>query len=97
MQIQNKNTLQQYIWRWKENKEIKYKKQSNESIIENIRKLFRLKKENEAIKDRIIRDIENLFEKQEDHYKLVRVGDFYSNSYIEYESNGIRNKSLSIK
>ena len=33
------------------------KKQSEENIIKSIRKLFKLKKENEAIKDRIIRDI----------------------------------------
>ena len=33
------------------------KKQSEESIIKSIRNLFKLKKENEAVKDRIIRDI----------------------------------------
>ena len=40
--------------------------------------LFRLKKENEVIKDdRVIRDIRNLFEYQEeDYYKPVRVGNF---------------------
>ena len=30
-------------------------------------------------------------------YKPVRVGNFWSNNYIEYESNGERNKTLSIK
>ena len=38
------------------------KKQSEDKIIKNVRNLFRLKKENEAIKNRIIRDIKNLFE-----------------------------------
>ena len=32
-----------------------------------MRNLFRLKKENEAIKDRIIRDIKKLFEQEEDY------------------------------
>ena len=45
---------------------------------------FKLKKENEAIKDRIIRDIRTLFKQEDDYYK---------NNYIEYESSGDRNKS----
>ena len=47
-------------------------------------------------KDRIIRDIKNFFEQQEDHYKTVRAYNIYSNSYIKYESNSDRNKALSI-
>ena len=43
-----------------------------------------------------IRDIKPPF-RQEDYYKPVRVGNFWSNNYIEYESNGERNKTLSIK
>ena len=35
-----------------------------DKIINNIRNPFKLKKENEAIKDRIIRDIRNLFEQE---------------------------------
>ena len=39
----------------------------------------------------------NLFEhEEEDYYKPVRVDSFWSNNYIEYESNGCRNKTLSI-
>ena len=34
---------------------------------------FRLKLENEAIKDRIIRDMGNLFEHEEGYYKPVKV------------------------
>ena len=63
-----------------------------------MRHFFRLNKENEAIKDRVIRDIRKLFEKEkEDYYKLVRVENFWSKNYIEYESNGDKNKTLSIE
>ena len=63
-----------------------------------MRKFFRLNKENEAIKDRVIRDIRKLFEKEkEDYYKLVRAENFWSKKYIEYESNGHKNKTLSIE
>ena len=52
-------------------------KQSEENIIKSIRNLFKLKKENEAIKDRIIRDIRAHFEQEEkDYYKPVREGNF---------------------
>ena len=57
-----------------------------------------MKKENEAIKDRIIRDITNLFKQEKkDCYKPVRVANFWSRNYIKYESNGGRNKTLSVK
>ena len=57
-----------------------------------------MKKENGALKDRIIRDITNLFEHREEYYdKPVGVGNFRSNNYIEYESNGDRNKILSVE
>ena len=69
----------------------KLRKEINDNTITEVRNLFRLKKENEAMQDRIIRDIRNLFEQEkEDCYKLVR-------NYIEYESNGDRNKTLSIE
>ena len=62
------------------------------------KKSGKLNNEREAIKDRIIRDIKTLFEQQEeDYYKSVRVGNFYSNNFIEYESNSDRNKTLLIK
>ena len=47
-------------------------------------------------KDRIIRDIKTLF-KQEDYYKPVIAGHLWNNNYIKYESNGDKNKNLSIK
>ena len=49
----------------------------------NIRKRFRLKHKNEAITDRILGDIKNLFEQEKDYYKVVRVGNFYSSNYME--------------
>ena len=59
--------------------------------------LFRLQRENKEIKDRVIRNIRNLFEHEEEEnfYKSVKVGNFWNNNYIEYESNGDRNKTLS--
>ena len=44
--------------------------------MKDIRDLFRQKKEIEPIKDRILRDIKNLFEheeKKENYYKPVRI------------------------
>ena len=39
-----------------------------ESIIKDIRNLFRLEKETKAIKDRTLRDIKNVFEHEEENY-----------------------------
>lgn len=42
----------------------------NKNVIKDIRNPFRMKKENEVIKERVIRDIRNLFEQQKkDYYK----------------------------
>ena len=57
-----------------------------------------MKKKNESIKDRIIRDIRNLSEhEEENYYEPVRAGNFWSNNYIEYESKRDRNKTLSVE
>ena len=49
-------------------------------------------------KHRTIRDIKKLFEHEKEYYyKPVRVSNFDCNNYIEYESNGDKNKTLSIK
>ena len=68
-----------------------------ENVTKNIRNLFELKKENQVIKDRIIRYIRNLFEHEEekDCCKPVRVGNFWRNSYIDHESNNDKNKTQS--
>ena len=70
-----------------------------DTTIKDIRNLFRLEKENKAIKDIILRDIRNLFENEEEeiYCKPVRISNFWSNNYIEYESNGDKNKTLSVK
>ena len=45
-----------------------------------------------------IKDIRYIFRyKKENYYKPVRVGNFCSNNYIEYESNGDRKKMLLVK
>ena len=48
------------------------------------------------IKDRIIRNINILFEKEDDYYKPKRVSNFRNNNYIEYDSNGDKNRNLSL-
>ena len=69
-----------------------------ESIVKDIRNLFRLKKENKALRGRVLRDIRKLFKhKEEIYYKPVREGNFWSSNYIEYESKGDRNKRLSVE
>ena len=59
------------------------------ATIKDIRNLFRLKKETKKIKNRILRDIRNLceHEEEENYYKPVIVSNFWSTNYIEYKSN----------
>ena len=46
----------------------------------------------------MLRDIQNLFQlEEENYYKLVKVNNFWSNNYIEYESNSDGNKALSVE
>ena len=53
------------------------KKEIDDTTIKDMRNLLRLKKENEVIKNRIIIDIRNILEyEEEDYYKPVRVGTF---------------------
>ena len=47
----------------------KAQKQSEENINNNIINIFILKKENETIKGRIIRDIRTLFQQEDDYCK----------------------------
>ena len=51
-----------------------------------------------TIKDRIIRYIKNLIkhDEEENYHESVQVNNIWSNNYIEYESNGDRNKTLSV-
>ena len=60
------------------------------------------KKGNKTITDKIICDIKNLFElENEDYYKPIRLDNFYSNHYIEleplYRVMKIEIKNLSIE
>ena len=74
------------------------KKELNHTAMKDTKYLFRLEKETKGIKDRILRDIKNLFEhEEENYYKLVRVNNFWSNNYIKYESNSNRDKTLSVE
>ena len=70
-----------------------------DNIIKDTRNLFRLKKEKENnIKDKIIRNIRTLFESdEEDCYEPRRICNAFRCNYIEYESNGDQNKTLSIE
>ena len=64
-----------------------------DNIVKNVINHFKLK----AIKERIITYLGNLFELEEGYCKLVKVGNFYSKNYIQYKSNGDRNKTLSVE
>ena len=61
------------------------------------KKLVR-KNNHRLIKDSIVRDIRTLFEQEDDadYFERKRVSNFLNNNYIEYESNGDRNKNLSL-
>ena len=73
-------------------------KELNYTAIKDIRNLFRREKETKAIKDRILRDIKNFFEhEEENYYKPVRVNNFWSNNYVAYKSNGGRKKTISVE
>ena len=63
-----------------------------------MQRLFGQKKETKEIKDRILRDIRNLFEYEKEgknHFKPVRLNNFWSDNYIEYGSNGDTNNTIS--
>ena len=76
----------------------KQSKPKTQNKINNIRNPFILKRKKD-IKDRIIRDIRTLFELEEekDYYKLKKVSNICNNNYIEYESNGDKNRNLSLE
>ena len=52
-------------------------------------------KEIKTTKHKVIRDIKNRFEHEKDYYKPARLCCLWGNNYIEYETNGARNKRLS--
>ena len=70
-----------------------------ENIIKDIRRLFKLENEIKIIEGKIIWDIKNLseHEEEENYQKPVRVSNFWSNNYLEYESSSDRNKTLPVE
>ena len=68
------------------------KKQLEENISKSISNLFELKKKMKQLK---LLEIEILEKKN--YFIPIRVGSFWNNNCIEYESNGDKNKSLSVK
>ena len=80
-------------WDQKKPTNLKMQKESEDNIIKITKNLFRIEKENEAIKDWIIRDIKTWTAGRRS--LPVRVGNIWNNNYIEHESsrNG-RNENL---
>ena len=59
------------------------------------KKKIEKQKQNEKItKDKIIRG--KIFEQEEDYYEPKRVSNFWNTNYREYESNGDKNRNLSL-
>ena len=55
--------------------------------------LFKKEKKDNGI--RVLRDMRTLFESDEkDYYKPIRIGDAFSNNYVEYENNADKDKKL---
>ena len=73
---------------------LRLKRELNYTAIKDIRNFFRLEKETKAIKDRIIGDIRNLFEHEEDYYKPVRVYHVWIKIYIKYKNKCNRKKTI---
>ena len=47
--------------------------------------------------DEIIRDLRALYESDEDYYEPKRIKSAFNDTYVEYESNGDKDKRLSIE
>ena len=75
------------------------KEELNYTTIKDIKNLFRLEKESKAVTERILGNITNIFEyeQEENYYKPLRVSNFWSNNYIEHKSNSDRNKTLPVE
>ena len=59
-------------------------------------KIEKKKHNDRIIKSRRTKDITILFEQEEDYYKPEKVSNFWNNNYIEYKSNGYKNRNLSL-
>ena len=56
----------------------------------------RKRKNKRIVKNKIIRYIRTLFEKEEDYCKPKTENSFWNDNYIEYESNGDNDKDSSL-
>ena len=74
------------------------KKELNYTAIKDIRNLFRLQKKIKQLKIEYLEILKIFLSmKKRKNFKLVRINNFWSNNYIEYESNADRNKTLSVQ
>ena len=72
----------------------RYLKTQNSLLNQNI-KYRDIRRENHDA-NKILRDLRTLYEQEEDYYKPIRTGITFSSNCIEYESNGDKDKTLSI-
>ena len=88
---------------------LKKKKKIKDRIIRDIWTLFEIEEEKKErskvekketnerlIKERIIRDIRTLFVQEEDYCKPKRVSNFWNKNFIGYDSNGDKNRNISL-
>ena len=55
-----------------------------------------IRKENYDV-EKILRDIRTLSEPEEDYYKPIKILNAFDDNFVEYESNGEKGKTLSVK
>ena len=66
--------------------------------IKGIRYFYKPKKKKDnGIKGEVLRYIRTLFEPEKDYYKPVKIGNAFDDNFIEYESNGDKDKMQSIE
>ena len=75
------------------------KEELNYTAIKHVRNPFRLEKEAEVIKDKILRDIENLFEheEEENYYKPIIVSNFWVTIILNTKVTVIEIKNYQLK
>ena len=62
-----------------------------------MRNTFRLKENNKVIKEQQLEILKIFLRRKKKKIKAVKVNNYQSNSYIEYESEGDKNKTLSVE
>ena len=82
------------LQRNKTTKDIRKKDSNTDEMFQSIRNFFTQEKDKD-IKDGVLRDKRTLLKK--DYYEPIRNGNDFKINYIEYESNGDKDKTLSIK